>query len=370
MPTILARVPAVLRVCLAVLLLASTTLRADLVWSQQTGWIIQGGALSTLAEPEARNALDAMNRARSAEEKGDRGTALSLYLGVVKKYPRSDYAPEACFRAAKLYQSRQQYFAAFDTYQQVITLYPNSAHFNEIIGEQYTIANQLVDGARNHYWGLIPGFTNRSKGLEYFETLITEAPQSDYAPLALMNIVRGQQKYGTSDSAIDALDRLIDSYPQSMLAPDAYLGRAQALAGLVEGPYYDQASTLKAITDFEDFSILFPQNPAQADAEKGLASMKEVLAESKMLIADFYFYKRDNFKAARVFYNEAITVYPDSKVAAKARQQLAAVDAAEAKATAKATGRNSASPGTTAPAGSPASPDTSPPRKKWFFGLF
>ena len=369
MPTILARVPAVLRVCLAALLLASTTLRADLVWSPQTGWIVQGGALASVTEPEARNALDAMNRARTAEEKGDRGTALSLYLGVVKKYPRSDYAPEACFRAARLYQARQQYFAAFDAYQQVITLYPSSVHFNEIISEQYTIANQLVDGARNHYWGLIPGFTNRSKGLEYFETLITEAPQSDYAPLALMNIVRGQQKFGTSDNAIDALDRLIDSYPQSMLAPDAYLGRAQALAGLVEGPYYDQASTLKAITDFEDFSILFPQNPAQAEAEKGLASMKQVLAESKMLIGDFYFYKRDNFKAARVFYNEAITVYPDSKIAEKARQQLTAVDAAEAKAAASATGRNSTSPSTTTPARS-VPPDASPPRKKWFFGLF
>ena len=40
--------------------------------------------------------------------------------------------------------------------------------------------------------------------------------------------------------------------------------------------------------------------------------MKKTLAESKVKMADFYFYKRDNYPAARVFYNEAITSYPDS----------------------------------------------------------
>jgi len=46
--------------------------------------------------------------------------------------------------------------------------------------------------------------------------------------------------------------------------------------------------------------------------------MKQVLAESKINIGDFYFHKRRNFTAARVFYNEAITSYPDSSVAARA----------------------------------------------------
>ena len=44
-------------------------------------------------------------------------------------------------------------------------------------------------------------------------------------------------------------------------------------------------------------------------------------------MADFYFYKRDNYLAARVFYNEAITTYPDSEVARHAKVMLAAVEA-------------------------------------------
>jgi outer membrane protein assembly factor BamD len=46
-----------------------------------------------------------------------------------------------------------------------------------------------------------------------------------------------------------------------------------------------------------------------------------------MKIADFYFLKRSNFKAARVFYNEAITAYPESAIANRAKARLAEVEA-------------------------------------------
>ena len=55
--------------------------------------------------------------------------------------------------------------------------------------------------------------------------------------------------------------------------------------------------------------------------------MKQVLAESKIKIGDFYFKYRNNYTAARVFYNEAITSYPDSPIAAVAKKKLADVEA-------------------------------------------
>ena len=58
------------------------------------------------------------------------------------------------------------------------------------------------------------------------------------------------------------------------------------------------------------------------------------IAESKIVMADFYYYKRktpEGRLAARVLYNEAITLYPESDVAKVARARLAEVDAAEAR---------------------------------------
>lgn len=312
----------------AVWLLVASVGRSEIVWTPQTGWRIEGGALSGLAGAEGRNALDQMNRARDAEEKGNLRTAIRGYAAIAKKWPNSIYAPEALYRSAKLRLARKEHIKAFEDFQQILTRYPNTKRFNEIIGEQYRIASALLDGMRGRMlFGLLPGFKQRDKAIEFYETILVNAPYSDYAPLSLMNIARAHQKLGNTEEAIDALDRMINTYPQSLLTPDAYLKLAQTHASLVEGPYYDQASTKQAITYYTDFMLLFPGDTSIAPAEKGLSDMKTMLAQSKMKIADFYFYKRSNFKAARVLYNEAITAYPDSPVAAQARARLAEVDA-------------------------------------------
>lgn len=318
--------------CVLSLVLAVITgsARADLVWTPQSGWKVEGDSvLAGLLPEQGRNALDGMNKARALEESGHHSSAMSSYESIAKKYPHSIYAAEALYRAARIRLERKQYFKAFNEFQDIVTSYPNTTHFNDIVGEQYRIANALLDGARNRYFGVIPGFKSRAKGVDYFEKVLVTAPYSDYAPLALMNIARGHQKLGEPDEAIDALDRMINNYPQSLLAPDAYLRLAQAHASLVEGPYYDQASAKQAITYFEDFMILFPGDTGVKTADTGLADMKKEFAQSKMKIGDFYFYKRSNYKASRVFYNEAITSYPDSEVAKTARARLEEVDAAE-----------------------------------------
>jgi len=302
-------------------------LAADLVWSPATGWRLEGGVMSGINASEGHKALDVMNSARRSEERKSYGSAISGYEKVVKKYPNSVYAPEALYRTGKLRLLRRQYYHAFDAFQRLVGRYPNTKRFNEVVGNLYRIASDLLDGKRPYIWGVIPGPTGRSTAIAYFEVVLADAPYSDYAPLCLMNIARGHQLRKETAEAIDALDRLINNYPQSLLTADAYFKLAQAHASLVDGPYYDQASTKEAVTYYEDFMILFPTDINLAKAAKGLDGMKRMLAESKIKMADFYFYKRDNYLAARVFYNEAITAYPDSDVAGRAKVMLAKVEA-------------------------------------------
>lgn len=317
------------------LLLAATTafllvpgrLTADLVWTPQTGWKTEGGVLADFSGQDGRNALDSMNKARAAEESRNTSAALRLYLAVQKKYPNSVFAPEALYRAGRIQQQKQQYYKAFATYQLMVSRYPNSEKFTQVIGEQYRIAADLFAGKRVRLWGWLPGFKNRERALEYFETIVRTAPFSDYAPLSLMNAARGYKQSGETEAAIDALDRMINTYPRSVLTPDAYLKIAETHASLVDGPLYDQASTKQSVTYYEDYMILFPGDAGMVQAETGLDKMKTVLAQSKLTIADYYYKYRRNYKAAKVFYNEAITVYPDSPLATKARAKLIEVDA-------------------------------------------
>lgn len=310
------------------LLAGSAKLQADLVWEPSTGWRVEGGALAGVIDTDdSRNALDHMNKARAAEEAGDDNTAIKHYRVVAKDYASSVYAAEANFRLGKLWTEAHRFYKAFDALQVIVEKHPNYERFTETIGAQYQVATALVNGERNRIWGLIPGFKNRGQGIEYLETIIKTAPYSDYAPLGLMTIARVHQRLGQSDEAIDALDRMVNDYPQSFLAPDAYLNLAQAHGELVQGPQYDQASTQQALTYYQDFLILFPEDPAAPDAGTGLTDMRTMLAESKMQMAEFFDKYRDNYTAARVFYNEAITIYPDSPVAERARARLAKIDA-------------------------------------------
>ncbi len=334
------------------LVAGASALRADLVWEPATGWRVEGGVLANFVEnDDSRNALDHMNKARAAEEAGDRGDAIKHYRTVAKNYASSVYAAEANFRLGKLWTEGRRFYKAFDALQVVVERHPNYERFNETIGAQYRIANALVNGERNRIWGVIPGFKNRSQGIEYLETIIKTAPYSDYAPLSLMTIARTHQRLGEADEAIDALDRMVNDYPQSFLAPDAYLNLAQAHGELVQGPNYDQASTQQALTYYQDFLILFPEDPAAPEASDGLVDMRTMLAESKMQMAQFYDKYRANYTAARVFYNEAITIYPDSPVAERARARLEKIDAILAG---------------EAPA-EPTAPETAPPAKKRFW---
>ena len=347
------RLTALFTRCLSILCLVTATARADLIWSKGSGWRVEGGALAGLSGAEGRTALDKMNQARSAEEDGAHRSAIRTYQAIAKKYPNSIYAPEALYRAARIRLGNKDYTKSFENYQQIIARYPNTGRFNEIIGEQYRISSALLDGARGRMlWGLLPGFRQRDKAIEFFENILVNAPYSDYAPLSLMNIARGHQRLGNIENAIDALDRMINNYSQSLLAPDAYLKLAQTHASLVDGPYYDQGATKESITYFTDFMLLFPSDTNIANAEKGLDGMKTMLAESKVRMGDFYFYKRSNFKAARVFYNEAITAYPESAIAQRAKIRLTEVEA-------KASGQ--AAPVT------PGTAEAPKPKKRFFF---
>src|SRR5262245_29056420 len=119
-----------LAACLSLFCLLAAGARADLVWTKQTGWHIEGGALSGLAGAEGRNALEQMNKARASEEAGSRRSAIKGYQAIAKRYPNSIYAPEALYRSARLRLSGKDYTKAFEDFQQVLARYPNTRRFN------------------------------------------------------------------------------------------------------------------------------------------------------------------------------------------------------------------------------------------------
>lgn len=324
-PSLLPRI--LLRLLLVCLALASVQVRGDLSWTPETGWRLARGMATGITNPSEREeALALMNRSRREQEVDSDGAALRLYRKVIRRYGTSAFAPEAHYQSAQIRIRRRQWTKAFNHLQQIVEEHPDYPRFGAVIRQQYSIADALSKGARLRLFWVVPGFRSPEQAVEYFEQVVENAPYSEVAPHALLNAARLQIRRRQIDEATDLFDRFISEYPRHPQAPEAYFGLADAYENRVQGPEYDQGATREAMSYYEDFALLHPEHPRASEAEKGVSEMRDMLAQSRVVIGNFYFFYRNNFHAARVFYNEAITISPDSASAEEARTKLAQVE--------------------------------------------
>lgn len=281
-----------------------------------------------IASPEEEAEASAMLETGLAKLDADKlGSASRTFKRIIKKHPNATATADALFYRGRIYMAKGRWAKAFESFQEIINSHPNYKAFDKVIGSQFDCATALMEGARGRILWVIPGFKQYSKAVQHFEQIVRNAPYSDYAPLSLMNIALISEMQGKPEEAIDSLDRLINYYPQSMLAPDAYYNMAQTYANLVKGPEYDQGSTRQAISYYEDFLILFPQSNYLGEVESNLESMEDLLARSRLNLGDFFYNFRNNNTAALVFYNETITIAPETDAADEARLRIADIEA-------------------------------------------
>jgi len=260
-------------------------------------------------------------------QSGNLSSANRTFKKIIKTYPLAVATAEARFLRARILMTRGNWKKAFDELQNVVQEHPNYEQFNQVISAQFECATAHMEGARGRIFWVFPGFRQYDRAMAEFELIVNNAPYGDYAPLALMNIALTAQQEEEPELAIDALDRLINYYPQSMLAPDAYYNLAETYSNLVAGSEYDQGSTRQAISYYEDFLVLFPKSSYTGEVESNLNSMENLLSTSRLNLGDFYYYYRSNNTAALIFYNEAITIAPDSEAAQEATTRIDDIEA-------------------------------------------
>ena len=284
-------------------------------------------ALNLASAADESEATDLINSTKAKLAAGSTGSAERKLKKIIKKYPKAVASGDARLLYGQILMEKGRWVKAFDILQEIIFKHPNYENFNQVLSAQFDCATALMEGARGRILWIIPGFKQAGKAASQFEQIVRNAPYSDYAPLALMNIALIYEQEQRPEDAIDTLDRLINYYPQSMLAPDAYYNMAQTYSNLVNGAEYDQGSTRQAISYYEDFLILFPQNSSLGEVESKLVAMEDLLARSRLNLGDFFYNYRSNNTAALVFYNDTITIAPESEAAEEARARIADIEA-------------------------------------------
>ncbi len=127
-------------------------------------------------------------------------------------WPLSDYAPDAQYLLGRCYEVSGKDQAAFNAYQTVITKYPDSVHYEDVLWRQYAIGNRFLAGEWTKLWNIVPFFPNMDVTAEMFGQIVTNGPYSDVAPHAQLRIGAAREKQKDYEAAVKAYGVAADRY--------------------------------------------------------------------------------------------------------------------------------------------------------------
>ena len=304
--------------------------------------------------------------ANKLQKAGSLRKALGLYEKFSKR--RSDamvtvkgeqikVGPESLYRASILRERKGDWQKGFEHLRLIAQAYTDY-DFERVAESLMRLAERLAKDDLPRKWGVFPRFRSGSQDRIRLDEIANLARGPRFAPRALMALAEIALKDDKEEEAVDALERIVNLYPENYIAEKAYFMLAKFYESRVSGPAYDQGSTLKALNFYEDYLILYAKPPAQSihedvksfkarvqaskerfsSAEDGRNKMRQTLAESKLEVAQYiekygkYFlvrWRELGNRPALQFYNEAINSAPESdaaRIAEKKVVELRAID--------------------------------------------
>lgn len=257
-------------------------------------------------------AVEALFRvARIYERQGDSEMADKTYTSVYSKYPKSAFAEEAMYRPGEIYYSKENYALAFNRFNTYIYQYA-SGRFAE--------AALYFGGDSAFRLGEI----NRAILLN--RTLLQRYPQSVYAYGASKNLMESYYNQESYQQAMEIARSLIKDYP-SQAASDEIGGRLSEMEKIVKGTdrrlvkkqsEYEKNGGINTVSGRiagSELVKLYSEDPAkQKDAfELALSLLQkqtedseiQYAAENAEFVADYYRRQQQPSEAAKIYLKAA-----------------------------------------------------------------
>lgn len=293
---------------------------APLIYRPGEGWSYE--PVGKEGKWRRERAKDQLEVAQQAFDAGQYSLALKAARSVVKRWPLSDYAPEAQYLVGRAYEARHHDEKAFKEYQKILTRYPRSGKYNDVLRRQYEIAGRFLAGQWRKIWGFLPFFPSNDRTAEMFAQVVGNGPQSEVAPPAQLKIGETREKQRKWPLAARAYNTAFDRYnDQPKVAAEALYRAGEAYRKQALRADYDQTTAGLAIASFNDFAILYPDEPRVPQTRQAVEELKLEQARGSFETARYY-EKNRRWGGALVYYNEAQNLAPESSYAALARQRM------------------------------------------------
>ena len=283
------------------------------IWTPKTGkWLNPRLAVKNTPKEQfdlAKGFYDTKNYEEAKKE----------FKKLIKSYPKALEAAESYYHLGLIDEALENLYGAFQNYQKVIDKYPFSERIQEINEREYKIAERFMAGQKRKALGVTLPVENPA--LEIFTKVVENSTFGLLAPKAqykLGLVLKGLARYYEAE---EAFNKVISNYPDSEWVEAAKFQIAECRAAVSRGPDYDQGAAKEAKDKFEEFVKEHPEAVLTREAEKNIVQLNEKEAENYYTTARFY-EKQKAYDAAKIYYNDVIANFPDSKWAAQSVARL------------------------------------------------
>jgi outer membrane protein assembly factor BamD len=304
----------VLTLILLVLILGMTA-NAQWVYSPQIGRLINVKRLPK-ETPELQ-----VEYARSLMAAGDYKGAMRETRKFEEFYSDSDYADDNQFVRGEIRMAQGKYEDAAKEFQLVITSFPESELFDDVITKQYELGDlYYARGQANLEKGWWKRFKRKpfEKAIAVYTMVIDNQPFTDAAAEAQYKV--GLCRYTLEDYVEAAFEyrRVVEDYAKSGWVDEAKYGLAMCYYESSLPAEYDQGPSLLAVKAIDEFKEQFPGDHRIPELDAKRVEARSVVAEQRLQTAQFY-ERRRKFKAAAIYYEVVADEFSDTPAATVAK---------------------------------------------------
>ena len=277
-------------------------------------------------EPDRRPVVESVLRQADRQAAaGEHRAALATLELLIKGEAGAEGEAQGLLRKARLLVDRQQYDPAGEILDDLYARHSAFPDFQQVVELQFRIANELAEGKRRMLAGWFPWFPDRAHAIGLYEKTLKLAPNGPLADESLMRAGRVALAMDMEPRAAEVLERLLSDYPTSKHLPEALERLAELRTKESLGPDWDQASALEAADHWRTLAYQFPRDPRALRAGREIAALRDRAARARLLLALFYWERRNNPEAAKLMANACRTIAPESAAAKEAEKLLALI---------------------------------------------
>ena len=244
--------------------------------------------------------------------------AYKEFRSLLRHFPEAVEAPEAQFYIGKTLREMGKLYEAYLAFQKVIDKYPFSDKMNDVLKEQFELANLFTE-KKVKVLGL--DFPQQYYAIDIYRKVIENYPYGELAPLSQYKIGMVLKSLGSFSEAKTEFEKVITNYPESeWVEPAKYQAADSASLASLKADY-DQALSKEAKERFEDFVEEHPDATLSDETKEQIQALTDKEAEKSFSIAQFY-EKQKAYTSAEIYYNDVIKNYPRSSWAGKAQERL------------------------------------------------